>query len=121
GDDAAPRNLWTSFLKTPEARKRSALCSLTRRVVIQIASNVRDDAGKIRNPNAAASESFDVDWGTGTIWNGTHKIASATHRKDANRQDDFMQLRLGWVDIRAVAALTGATWADVTSAFQQEP
>ncbi|CAE7333144.1 unnamed protein product [Symbiodinium microadriaticum] len=99
---------WASFLKTPEARRRSALCSLTRRIAMQLASI----GGEIRNEAALVPESYDVDWGTGTIWNGELKLASATHRKDNNRGDDFYVLPQGWVDLRAITSLTGVAWEE---------
>ena len=114
------KNMWASFLKTPEARKRSAMCSLTRRVVMQLASCNRNADGEVVNQNAMAPECFDIDWGTGTIWNGVLKIASATHRRDINRQDDYISLAQGWVDLRAVTTLTGASWTEASEAFARE-
>ncbi|OLP85693.1 hypothetical protein AK812_SmicGene33287 [Symbiodinium microadriaticum] len=102
--------IWASFLKTPEARRRSALCSLVRRITIQLAG-VGNHA---KNEAAMVNESYDVDWGTGTIWNGELKLASATHRKDAARDEDFFQLNQGWVDLRNLkedkSSVQLATW-----------
>ena len=110
------KTVWASFVKTPEARRRSALCSLTRRVTIQLAGL----GGDKKNEAAMAPEGYDVDWGTGTIWSGELKLASATHRRDGNRGDDFFQLPQGWVDIRAITTLTNVDWAEAVAAFQRE-
>ncbi|CAE7493615.1 unnamed protein product, partial [Symbiodinium sp. CCMP2456] len=111
--------VWASFMKTPEARKRSAMCSLARRVVMRLAAIGKKEDGETFNAEALTPEGYDVDWGTGTIWHGPLKLASATHRKDADRPDDFFQLNQGWVDVRAVTSLTGVDWAEAVSAFQR--
>ena len=110
------KTAWASFLKTPEARRRSALCSLIRRVTMQLAGI----GGDFKNDSAMSPESYGVDWGTGTIWNGELKLGSATHRKDNNRGDDFFQLPQGWVDLRAVTTHTGVERAEAMAAFQRE-
>ncbi|CAE7736685.1 unnamed protein product [Symbiodinium necroappetens] len=116
GEQSEGKRVWASFLKTPEARKRSAMCSLTRRVVMQLARESRTETGEAINPNALEVTNYDVDWATGTIWHGDLKVASATHRKNHSRSDDYVQVNQGWVDIRAVTAITGAAWKEAAVA-----
>ncbi|CAE7798317.1 pepD [Symbiodinium sp. CCMP2456] len=120
GEVGDGKAVWASFMKTPEARKRSAMCSLVRRVVMKLAAIGKKEDGETFNAEAITPEGYDVDWGTGTIWHGPLKLASATHRKDSDRPDDFFQLNQGWVDIRAVTSLTGVDWAEAASALQRE-
>ncbi|CAE7504773.1 pepD [Symbiodinium sp. CCMP2592] len=118
GDEGRP--MWASFLKTPEARKKSAMCSMTRRVAMRLAAGVKTKEGAYYNEDATTVAGYDVDWSTGTVWSGTHKLASASHRKDISRNDDYQALKLGWVDIRAVVAVTGCDWSEAHEAFQHE-
>ncbi|CAE7408164.1 pepD [Symbiodinium sp. CCMP2456] len=77
-------------------------------------------AGEAKNPNALESGNYDVDWSTGTIWHGDLKLASATHRKNHSRNDDYIQVNQGWVDVRAVTTITGAEWKEAVEAFERE-
>ncbi|CAE7240353.1 unnamed protein product, partial [Symbiodinium sp. CCMP2456] len=95
GEVGDGKAVWASFMKTPEARKRSAMCSLVRRVVMKLAALGKKEDGETFNAEAITPEGYDVDWGTGTIWHGPLKLASATHRKDSDRPDDFFQLNQG--------------------------
>ena len=113
------KTMWSSFLKTPEARKRSAMCSLARRVTMHLAA-IASKQAEVCNEEALNPEGYDMDWGTGTVWNGDKKIASATHRRDVNRPEDFFDLHQGWVDIRAVTELTKVAWEEAVAAFTRE-
>ena len=61
------------------------MCAMTRRVSMRLAANAKREDGEIFNQDATVTSGYDVDWATGTIWSGVYKLASATHRKDANR------------------------------------
>ena len=50
GDEGRP--FWASFLKTPEARKRSSMCSMTRRVSMRLAALTKKEDGEIFNQDA---------------------------------------------------------------------
>ena len=61
---------WASFVKTKEARRRTMLVSQTRRVCIQLAGDTKSDEGGPCKPVAVNADSYDTDWGSGTIWQG---------------------------------------------------
>ena len=87
---------------------------------MRLAALTKKEDGEIFNQDATLTTGYDVDWATGTVWTGVYKLASATHRKDANRMEDFHVYQNGRVDIRAITAVTGCEWGQALEAFQQK-
>ena len=110
---------WASFVKTKEARRRTMLVSQTRRVCIQLATDATSDAGGPCKPAAINTESYDVDWGSGTIWHESSKIASATHRQPVPNTAVIV-MPGGWVNLKAVMDVTGCTETEARCAFERE-
>ena len=75
------RTLWASFVKTKTARAKSALVSMVRRVCIALALDAKNDQGGIPCLQNTLPGAYDCDWNLGTIWCGSLKLASATHRQ----------------------------------------
>ncbi|CAE7331010.1 pol [Symbiodinium sp. CCMP2592] len=92
-----PKTLWASFVKSKNARLRSAHVSMIRRVAIVLA---KDNQEQNQGVNDQMS-SYDCDWNMGTIWCGSEKLG-------------------GWVNISAVARIAGCSTDDSKSAFERE-
>ena len=109
--------MWAQFVKTREARRRSAHGSLLRRVCLNL---VKDAALNKDSHNPAAIEegAYDVDWNAGTVWLGEWKLGSSTHRTPSG--DDVRVLSTGWVDIGSVSKALGVTWDSALHAFERE-
>ena len=110
---------WASFVKTKEARRRTMLVSQTRRVCIQLAGDTKSDEGGPCKPVAVNADSYDTDWGSGTIWQGQFKIASATHRQPTPNTAVIV-MPGGWVNLKAVMDVTGCTETEARCAFERE-
>ena len=108
------KKLWSSFLKTREARKRGGHASMIRRVAQTCAEGGEGDIAV----EARGNDYYDVDWASGTVWAGLHKLGSAVHRRP--RSDDVCQLGAGWVDVGEVAAATGADKPAVKAVLERE-
>ena len=65
------------------------------------------------------AESYDVDWGSGTIWHESSKIASATHRQPVPNTAVIV-MPGGWVNLKAIMDVTGCTETEARSAFERE-
>ncbi|CAE7940814.1 GIP [Symbiodinium necroappetens] len=109
---------WVAFVKTKTARSRTAHISMVRRVVIALASEVKDDGGGVLNLDHTLQSSYDMDWNAGTIWCGPQKIASATHR--APRGVEVITMSGGWVDLDSVGLVTGCSVDVAKRAFELE-
>ncbi|CAE7458749.1 unnamed protein product [Symbiodinium sp. CCMP2592] len=101
------RTLWGSFVKTKNARLRTAHVSMARRVVIALA---KDNGGQNGGANTLITND-DCDWNMGTIWNGSEKIGSATHRQPKNA-DEIVLMPGGWINISAAARVSGSSTDD---------
>ncbi|CAE7518077.1 unnamed protein product [Symbiodinium sp. CCMP2592] len=99
---------WASFVKTKEARRRTMLVRQVRRVCIQLAMDATSDQGGPSKPAAINAESYDTDWGNGTVWHESHKLASATHRQPTPNTAVIL-MPGGWVDLKAVMDVTGCS------------
>ncbi|CAE7291536.1 unnamed protein product [Symbiodinium sp. CCMP2592] len=100
-----PRNMWASFVKTKAARAKSSLVSLTRRVCCDLAMSSKNAEGGIKHLLNTQHTAYDCDWNMGTIWCGSHKLASATHK--APRECEVILLPSGWVASEAEDLLSG--------------
>ncbi|CAE7830935.1 pol [Symbiodinium sp. CCMP2592] len=118
-DIVGSKPAWASFVKTKEARRRTMLVSQVRRVCMQLAMDSTSDQGGPCRPNAINAESYDTDWGNGTVWHESHKIASATHRQP-NPNTSVILMPGGWVDLKAVIDVTGCTETEARGAFERE-
>ena len=116
-DDGLGKTAWAAFLKTKEGRKRSQLVSQVRRVAMQLAADAKDETGQPKNPQSVNIETYDCDWGSGTIWNGPYKLASSSHRKPAG---EYVTMPGGWVDIGAMCAITRTDGGAVRAALERE-
>ena len=114
--DAKPA--WASFLKTRGARQRTSHASMLRRLTMRLASETKGEYGAPCHPTSVLQGSFDVDWKAGTTWIGAHKLGSATHRQPPG--DDVRLMSNGWVDVRAIMAVTGAGFGDTVAALERE-
>eukprot|EP00439_Symbiodinium_sp_Y106_P040652 s2862_g5.t1 len=115
GDD---RVMWAAFVKTKAARLRTAHISMVRRVVINLASDTKDDGGGVLNVDHTMTTAYDMDWNAGTIWCGIHKLASATHR--APKPAEVILMPGGWVNLDAVGLIAGCTVDVAKAAFELE-
>ncbi|CAE7824475.1 Retrovirus-related Pol polyprotein from type-2 retrotransposable element R2DM [Symbiodinium microadriaticum] len=90
GNDS--RTMWASFVKTRNARLRSSHVSMVRRVTIALAKDAfSEQAGGVCQGLNLQVTAYDVDWNMGTIWCGTRKLASASHR--APRDEEVVTMR----------------------------
>ena len=111
------KNMWVQFVKTKEARKRSQHCSLLRRLCLELARDAQASGEPVR-PEAIEDTKYECDWGAGTVWFQEWKIGSASHR--APRGDATKLLPSGWVDVQAVANITGVTYVVALQAVERE-
>ena len=111
------KNMWIQFVKTKEARKRSQHCSLLRRLCLELARDTQA-AGEQVKPEAVEEVKYECDWGAGTVWFQEWKIGSASHR--APRGDAIKLLASGWVDVQAIANITGVTYVLALQAVERE-
>ncbi|CAE7358661.1 unnamed protein product [Symbiodinium sp. CCMP2592] len=114
----AVKTMWASFVKTKAARAKSSLVSLTRRVSCELAMNTKNGEGGIKFLENTQPGAYDCDWNMGTIWCGSHKLASATLRPP--RDGEHVLLSAGWVSLDAVSATTGCTTEEAKAAFERE-
>ena len=112
------RNAWASFMKTKTARARTAHISLVRRVTIQLAMDTKDDGGGAVHAEHVLPAAYDMDWGAGTIWCGSQKLASATHRQP--RDCECILMSGGWVNLQAIAQVSGCSVDVAKHAFELE-
>ena len=111
------KNMWIQFVKTKEARKRSSHCSLLRRLCLELArGNI--SGGEAGRPEATEEHKYECDWGAGTVWFAEWKVGSSSHR--APRGESIKLLSSGWVDVQAVANLTGVTYVQALQAVERE-
>ncbi|CAE7354464.1 unnamed protein product [Symbiodinium sp. CCMP2592] len=109
------KTLWASFVKTKNARVRSAHVSMIRRVAISLA---KDNQPANQGVNTLIG-SYDCDWNLGTVWCGSEKLGSSTHRQPKD-QDECVLLTGGWVNVSAVARIAGCSTDDSKSAFERK-
>ncbi|CAE7769231.1 unnamed protein product [Symbiodinium sp. CCMP2592] len=115
GEDRA---IWCSFVKTKQARTRSAHISMARRVTMALAAESKNEEGGVLNYEHTTTGAYDMDWNAGTIWSGLHKLASSTHRspKDA----EIITMTGGWINLDAVGLIAGCTVEAAKAAFEKE-
>ena len=111
------KNMWIQFVKTKEARKRSSHCSLLRRLCLELARESQS-GGQQGRPDAVDENKYECDWGAGTVWFGEWKVGSSSHR--APRGESIKWVTSGWVDVQAVANLTGITYVEALHAVERE-
>ena len=116
------RTIWTSFVKTRNARARSSHVSMIRRVTMELSNDLSIiGEGPFRGgdrPMSAYQSSFDCDWSLGTIWCGVEKLGSATHRQP--KDDDVITIGAGWISVAAVARTVGCSTDDAKRGFEKE-
>ena len=113
------RTLWASFVKTKNARVRSTHVSLIRRVTIGLAreSEAEDGAGVNAGLNSVPT-AYDCDWNMGTIWCGSRKLGSCSHR--APKDEETVVMPGGWVSLTAVAQTAACSTEKAKRAFELE-
>ena len=117
GNDS--RTMWASFVKTRNARLRSSHVSMVRRVTIALAKDAfSEQAGGVCQGLNLQVTAYDVDWNMGTIWCGTRKLASASHR--APRDEEVVTMTGGWVSLTAVAQTALCSIEEAKLAFERE-
>ena len=112
------KTLWASFVKTKAARAKSALVSMVRRVTIVLALDAKNEQGRIQCIANTQTTAYDCDWNLGTIWCGTHKLASATHKQP--KEGECVLMSGGWVSLSAVSFTAGCTVEEAKLAFERE-
>ena len=112
------RTLWASFVKTKTARIRSSLVSQVRRITCELALEAKNAEGGIKHILNTQHTAYDCDWNLGTIWCGTQKLASSTHK--APRTGEIITLPGGWVSLDAIVITTGCTPDEAKQAFERE-
>ena len=117
GDDS--KMMWSSFVKTRNARLRSSHVSMVRRVTIALAKDSFDrQAGGMGQGLNLQTTAYDCDWNNGTIWCGTRKLASSSHR--APREEEVVTMTGGWVSLSAVALTALCSVEEAKLAFERE-
>ncbi|OLP82788.1 hypothetical protein AK812_SmicGene36536 [Symbiodinium microadriaticum] len=109
--------MWAQFVKTKEARKRSSHGSLIRRVCLAMVEDCRTNQ-EAHNMTAGVETSYDVDWGSGTVWCSEWKLGSSIHRQP--RGDNVRVLSSGWIDLEAISRATGVAFDVALCAFERE-
>ena len=98
------RAIWTSFVKTRNARARSSHVSIDPSCYHGAFERpVHHCEGPFRGgdrPMRAYQTSFDCDWSLGTIWCGIEKLGSATHRQP--KGEEIITMGAGWISVTAV-------------------
>ena len=112
------RTLWASFVKTKTARAKSSLVSMVRRVTIALALDAKNEQGGIPCLAHTQPTAYDCDWNLGTIWCGSHKLASATHKQP--KDGDCVLVSGGWVSLTAVSSTAGCSLDEAKLAFERE-
>ena len=113
------KTMWTSFVKTRNARARSTHVSLIRRVAVALAKDSSNHPGGIGGTsNGVDLLSYDCDWNLGTIWLGSEKLGSATHRQP--REGEIITMGAGWISLTAIARAVGCSTDEAKSAFEKE-
>ena len=83
------RPVWLVYSRSPAERRRSALAGKVKRLVLQLQGD-----GSARGP------SLEVEWGSGTVWLGGLRVASAA--STAPPQADAIATG-GWIDLAGIA------------------
>ena len=112
------RTVWASFVKTRNARMKSAHVSLVRRVTIALTLDARTENGGIKNVLNTQFSAYDCDWNLGTIWCGSLKLGSATHK--APKDGEHIIMPGGWVSLDSVAETAGCSIDEAKLAFERE-
>ena len=113
------RTLWASFVKTKNARLRSSHASMIRRVTIALAKESHlSSAGGVGNGLNLQTTAYDIDWNLGTVWCGTLKLGSSTHR--APKDEECVTMTGGWVSITAVSRTALCSCDEAKRAFELE-
>ena len=109
--------MWAQFVKTKEARKRSSHGSLIRRVCLAMVADCRQNQ-EAHSMIAGEESSYDVDWGSGTVWCSEWKLGSSVHRQP--RGEHVRLLSSGWIDLEAISRATGVAFDIALHAFERE-
>ena len=117
-DAGEVKTMWASFVKTRAARSKSALVSMVRRVTIALAMESKDDQGAYTHALHTQISAYDCDWSLGTIWCGSQKLASATHKPP--KEGEHVLMSGGWVSTTAVAMSAGCSVDEAKQAFERE-
>ena len=111
--------LWLSFVKTKNARARSAHVSLIRRVAIDLAKDSCTHPHGVGGVSGNTDPlSYDCDWNLGTIWCGVEKLGSASHRQP--KEGEIITFGAGWASLSAIARVAGCSTDEARSAFDRE-
>ena len=78
------RKLWIAISQSPERRRRAKLAGKVKRAILEMGGDQR---------------AMDVEFATGTVWMGAHKISSAT----AEQPKDAQKAGAGWIDLKLLA------------------
>ena len=83
-----------------------------------LAADAKNEAGGVLNLEHTQVSAYDMDWSAGTVWCGIHKLASSTLRcpKDA----EIINMSGGWINLDAVALVSGCQLDDAKAAFERE-
>ena len=113
------RVLWTSFVKTRNARARSSHVSMVRRVAVLLAKDSAGQAGGVGGASDGTDPlSYDCDWNLGTIWLGCEKLGSTSHRQP--REGEVITIGAGWISLSSVARAVGCSTDEAKAAFEKE-
>jgi hypothetical protein len=82
------RPVWLVYSRSPAERKRSALAGKVKRLVLQLQGDAR------------GGPSLEVEWGSGTVWLGGRRVASAA---SAAPPHAGALATGGWLDIAGIA------------------
>ena len=92
------RKLWIAISQSPERRCRAKLAGKVKRTILEMGGDHR---------------SMDVEFATGTVWMGAHKISSAT----AEQPKDAQKAGAGWIDLKLLAKATRRPLPEVEEAW----
>ena len=93
------RKLWIAISQSPERRRRAKLAGKVKRTILEMGGDQR---------------SMDVEFATGTVWMGAHKICSAA----AEQPRDAQQAGAGWIDLKLLSKAMRKPLQEVEEAWR---
>ena len=98
-DTGGMRKLWIALSQSPERRKRAKLAGKVKRTILELGGDAK---------------AMEVEFATGTVWMGGHKVSSAA----AEKPKDAEKAGAGWVDVPLLAKSLKKSPKDVQAVWE---
>ena len=98
-DTGGMRKLWIALSQSPERRKRAKLAGKVKRTILELGGDAK---------------AMEVEFATGTVWMGGHKVSSAA----AEKPKDAEKAGAGWVDVPLLAKSLKKSLKDVQAVWE---